>query len=988
LIGEFHRKNAMTLRPEEIGQGNRIRVVRPLDGVFRAQSGAMQFAVRRPTRITRQVQARQPKSIRRPENRPHVVQAAHILQQEPDRQFFAIFEIQGRQTLEFGSGQLAHDSKLISFMKEKAGAGTKETPLMQQYNQLKAQHPGALLLFRVGDFYETFGADAVKTSSILGIVLTRRSNGAAADMELAGFPHHSLETYLPRLVKAGQRVAVCEQMEDPKATKTIVKREVTELLTPGVVFSDKMLDQRANNYLSCVHSEGTQSGIALVDVSTGAFHLAQGDTPEMIRLLVDHQPSELLIPRSQRNQPVPPGMGGASTQALEDWVFGGDYGRELLQRHFQTSSLKGFGVEELNLGIVAAGAILHYLTEVHKSRLAHITRLSRLDATQFVWMDRFTVRNLELVEPAQPGGISLLQVLDRAVTPMGARLLRRWLLFPLRNLSRIHARRHVVTAFVQNPEGRTALSELLGKTGDLERIVARLATWRVQPRELLQMKEVLARLPEVRSLAAGLSTEAQLDPEWLLRLPDDPGVGPAIERMVSPEAPAISTKPGVIAAGVDAQLDHLRSLSTGAKGFMQQLLEREIAQTGITSLKISFNQVFGFYLEVTHAHRDKVPAGWIRKQTLVNAERYITPELKEFEEQYLHAEESIAAIEARLYRGLLEQLQPHIGMLQAVAAWIGRCDALLSMATRAVEAGYGCPELDDSLVLDIREGRHPVIETLLPPGEPYVPHDLRMDSGGQQLLMITGPNMSGKSALLRQTALLVIMAQMGGYVPARSARVGLCDKIFTRVGASDNLSTGESTFMVEMLETASILNNVSARSLILLDEIGRGTSTYDGISIAWSIAEYLHEHPSIHPRTLFATHYHELNDMAGRFDRIHNFHVAIAQQDGRLIFTRKLLPGGSEHSFGLHVARMAGVPQTVLRRADELLRQLEEEGPDRRKRMNKRRGPAHQLGLFTPTDPVWEEVKKLIRATDVERTTPVEALFVLNELRRRVDAAS
>jgi DNA mismatch repair protein MutS len=787
-------------------------------------------------------------------------------------------------------------------MKEKAGTGSKETPLMQQYNRLKAQHPGALLLFRVGDFYETFGEDAIKTSNILGIVLTRRSNGAAADMELAGFPHHSLETYLPRLVKAGQRVAVCEQMEDPKATKTIVKREVTELLTPGVVFSDKILEQRSNNYLACMHSIQGRSGIALVDVSTGAFYIAEGNYNDIIRLLLDHQPAEFLIPRAQRNEPLPQGLAAVATQPVEDWVFAGDYGRDLLQRHFQTPNLKGFGVDELAWGIVAAGAIMHYLTEVHKSRLAHITRLSRIDAEHFVWMDRFTVRNLELVEPSHKGGTSLLQVIDRATTPMGARMLRRWLLFPLSDLNRIQARRQLVTALVNQTDRRLDLSACLGKVGDLERILSRLATYRVQPRELLHLNSVLQEIEPIRSCMQDIAADERLEMRWIASLPFDSGVGSLIGQFVSPDAPALSTKPGVIANGVDAELDHLRTLSTGAKGFMQQMMDREIQQTGISSLKISFNQVFGFYLEVTHAHRDKVPAGWIRKQTLVNAERYITPELKEFEEQYLHAEDSIAAIEARLYRSLLDQLQPHIGVLQAMAAWLARCDALLSLATRAVEAAYACPLLDDSMVLDIREGRHPVIETLLPPGEPYVPHDLVLDSSGQQLMMITGPNMSGKSALLRQTALLVIMAQMGGYVPAKAARVGLFDKIFTRVGASDNLSAGESTFMVEMLETASILNNVSARSLILLDEIGRGTSTYDGISIAWSIAEYLHEHPSVHPRTLFATHYHELNDMAERFERIHNYHVTIAQQDGRLIFTRKLMPGGSEHSFGLHVA--------------------------------------------------------------------------------------
>ncbi|MFZ9939860.1 MAG: DNA mismatch repair protein MutS [Bacteroidia bacterium] len=897
-------------------------------------------------------------------------------------------------------------------MKEKAGTGPKETPLMQQYNQLKAQHPGALLLFRVGDFYETFGEDAIKTSSILGIVLTRRANGAAADMELAGFPHHSLETYLPRLVKAGQRVAVCEQMEDPKATKTIVKRAVTELLTPGVVFSEKILEQRSNNYLACLHSAQGRSGIALVDVSTGAFYLAEGAHADMIRLLVDHQPAECLTARAQRNEPMPAGLEHAATQPIEDWVFGGDYGRELLQRHFQTPNLKGFGVDELELGIVAAGAIMHYLTEVHQSRLAHITRLSRIDAAHYVWMDRFTVRNLELVEPFHTGGTSLLHVIDRAKTPMGARLLRRWLLFPLRDLNRILARQQLVSALVNQADRRVELGEYLARVGDIERILSRLATYRVQPRELLHLKSVLQEIEPIRSCADLLLRDAQPDARrdtqrdsqpdaqrdtqrdsqrdvgWIASLPADPGVGTLVARFLSPDAPALSTKPGVIGEGVDAELDHLRTLSTGAKDFMQQMVDREIQQTGISSLKISFNQVFGFYLEVTHAHRDKVPDGWIRKQTLVNAERYITPELKEFEDQYLHAEESIASIEARLYRSLLDQLQSHIGLLQSIAVWLARCDALLSMATKAVEAGYACPVLDDSMVLDINGGRHPVIETLLPPGEPYVPHDIVLDSSDQQMMMITGPNMSGKSALLRQTALLVIMAQMGGYVPASAARVGLFDKIFTRVGASDNLSAGESTFMVEMLETASILNNISARSLILLDEIGRGTSTYDGISIAWSIAEYLHEHPSIHPRTLFATHYHELNDMADRFARIHNFHVAIAQQDGRLIFTRKLMPGGSEHSFGLHVARMAGVPQTVLRRADELLRQLEEERPDRQKRMKKRLGTAHQLGLFTPADPIWEEVKKMLRSTDVERTTPVEALFVLHEIKRRVDAAS
>lgn len=861
--------------------------------------------------------------------------------------------------------------------------GAKETPLMKQYNSIKAKHPGAILLFRVGDFYETFGQDAVKTAGILGIVLTKRANGAASDMELAGFPHHSLDTYLPKLVRAGQRVAICEQMEDAKTVKTIVKRDVTEMVTPGVAFSDKLLDHRSNNYLAALYFEEEKAGIAFLDVSTGEFAVGEGALAEIDKLLQSFRPAEVLYQKSKGKAFV--GRFGEKwyTHAIDDWAFTDDYARETLLKRFETSSLKGFGIEGLAFGIVAAGIVLHYLNETQHPQTDHIAGISRIDTADYVWMDRFTVRNLELLEPAHEGGVPLIQVIDHTRSPMGARMLKRWLVFPLKNIDMIHDRQEVVQHFAEHPPLAHALEDILEHVGDLERLISKVAVGRINPREAVQLRRSMHLFEPFRKHCA----ESQLP--QLMRLAEQ--LNPCqlildrLDRELKEDAPMLLSKGGVMAAGVDEQLDKLRSIAFSAKDYMAQMQQREMERTGISSLKISFNNVFGFYLEVTNAHKDKVPAEWIRKQTLVNAERYITEELKEFEQQYLTAEEKIGQLEEQLFNRLVTALHEYIQPVQLNAQLMARVDCLLSFHTLAEARGYHRPTVDESTILHIQGGRHPVIETRLAAGEQFVPNDIYLDSNSQQILMITGPNMAGKSALLRQTALITLLAQMGCYVPARHAQVGLVDKIFTRVGATDNISSGESTFMVEMNETASILNNISNRSLILLDEIGRGTSTYDGISIAWAIAEYLHEHPVYRPRTLFATHYHELNEMAAQYDRIHNFNVSIKEHGNKIIFLRKLEKGGSEHSFGIHVARMAGVPQTVVRKADELLAGLEKEKAKGNKKLQRSKKEEFQLSLFEINDPQLAQARDLLEKTDINRITPVEALFLLNEIKKIIN---
>lgn len=856
---------------------------------------------------------------------------------------------------------------------------------MKQYNSIKAKHPGAILLFRVGDFYETFGEDAVKTAGILGIVLTKRANGSASEMELAGFPHHSLDTYLPKLVRAGQRVAICEQMEDPKTVKTIVKRDVTEMVTPGVAFSDKLLDHRSNNYLAALYFEEEKAGIAFLDVSTGEFAVGEGALAEIDKLLQSFRPAEVLYQKSKGKAFV--GRFGEKwyTHAIDDWAFTDDYARETLLKRFETSSLKGFGIEGLAFGIVAAGIVLHYLNETQHPQTDHIAGISRIDTADYVWMDRFTVRNLELLEPAHEGGVPLIQVIDHTRSPMGARMLKRWLVFPLKNIDMIHDRQEVVQHFAEHPPLAHALEDILEHVGDLERLISKVAVGRINPREAVQLRRSMHLFEPFRKHCA----ESQLP--QLMRLAEQ--LNPCqlildrLDRELKEDAPMLLSKGGVMAAGVDEQLDKLRSIAFSAKDYMAQMQQREMERTGISSLKISFNNVFGFYLEVTNAHKDKVPAEWIRKQTLVNAERYITEELKEFEQQYLTAEEKIGQLEQQLFNRLVTALHEYIQPVQLNAQLMARVDCLLSFHTLAEARGYHRPTVDESTILHIQGGRHPVIETRLAAGEQYVPNDIYLDSNSQQILMITGPNMAGKSALLRQTALITLLAQMGCYVPARHAQVGLVDKIFTRVGATDNISSGESTFMVEMNETASILNNISNRSLILLDEIGRGTSTYDGISIAWAIAEYLHEHPVYRPRTLFATHYHELNEMAAQYDRIHNFNVSIKEHGNKIIFLRKLEKGGSEHSFGIHVARMAGVPQTVVRKADELLAGLEKEKAKGNKKLQRSKKEEFQLSLFEINDPQLAQARDLLEKTDINRITPVEALFLLNEIKKIIGQA-
>ena len=866
--------------------------------------------------------------------------------------------------------------------------GVVETPLMKQFNSIKARYPDAMLLFRVGDFYETFGTDAIKASAVLGIVLTKRANGAAAYIELAGFPHQSLDTYLPKLVRAGMRVAICDQMEDPKLTKTIVKRDVTELVTPGVSFSDKVLDHRSNNFLAAVFINGRSCGVSFLDVSTGEFLAAQGDIVYVEKLLQNFRPSEVLFQKSRKKEFLENFGDKFYIFGLDDWIFTEEFSTEKLIKHFNTNSLKGFGVDGLAEGTIAAGAVLHYLSETNHERVQHISALSRIEEDKYVWLDRFTIRNLELFGSSNENARTLTDVIDRTVSPMGARLLKRWLALPLKDIAPINERLDGVQALLDRSELRDALIELIKPIGDLERLVAKAAAGRINPRELMVLRRALDAIGPIQTLCLS-SGNIQL--EKIAAVLDSCSIiRDRIAKDLHPEPPMLVHKGSVIADGVDLDLDELRHLAFSGKDYLLKLQHRESESTKIPSLKVAFNNVFGYYLEVSNAHKDKVPLEWIRKQTLVNAERYITPELKTYEEKILGAEEKILAIEQRLFAELVLSLGEWIVPIQRNAAILGKLDCLIGFAKLAEQQNYVRPHINDSYILDIKNGRHPVIEQMLPAGESYIANDIYLDPDAQQLLMITGPNMAGKSALLRQTALIVLLAQMGSFVPATHAQIGLVDKIFTRVGASDNISSGESTFMVEMNETASILNNLSKRSLVLLDEIGRGTSTYDGISIAWSIAEFIHEQQDARAKTLFATHYHELNDMADRFPRIRNFNVSVKEVGNKVIFLRKLIAGGSEHSFGIHVAKMAGMPRKVLERAKEVLIQLEKSHSgselmnDAAKRTVFKKEEDLQLSFFQLDDPVLENIREELIKVDINTLTPVEALMKLNEIKKMI----
>lgn len=856
----------------------------------------------------------------------------------------------------------------------------KVTPLMQQYNTIKAKYPDALLLFRVGDFYETFGADAVVAARILNIVLTNRNNGGERS-ELAGFPHHSLNTYLPKLVKAGQRVAICDQLEDPKMTKKIVKRGVTELVTPGVALSDEVLNSKSNNFLCAIHYGKRNLGISFLDVSTGEFLTAQGTQEYIDKLLQNFSPSEVLIQKKYKKNFALDFGEDYHVFYLEDWVFKNDFASETLNNHFKTASLKGFGVSHLEEGIIASGAILHYLAETQHNKLQHITAISRIAEEEYVWMDRFTIRNLELYHSTAANAVTLLEVIDKTISPMGGRLLKRWLALPLKNSEKIKKRHEVVGFLLDHPEVLYKIQEQIKEMSDLERLISKVATGKVSPREVIQLKNSLEAIIPVKETALGCDNEAlkvigdNLHACELLRS--------KITESINEEAPVLIQKGNVIARGFHKELDELRDIAFSGKDYLDNMLERESAATGITSLKIGNNNVYGYYIEVRNTHKDKVPAEWVRKQTLVNAERYITEELKEYEAKILGAEEKILQLEQELFSKLVLWMNDYIQPVQQNAQLIAQMDCLCSFAQQAKIEQYSKPEIEEGFELQIEDGRHPVIEKQLPIGESYVTNSVFLDREEQQVIMITGPNMSGKSAILRQTALIVLMAQMGSFVPAKSANIGLVDKIFTRVGASDNISMGESTFMVEMNETANILNNISERSLVLLDEIGRGTSTYDGISIAWAISEYLHEHPS-RPKTLFATHYHELNEMCDTFSRIKNYNVSVKELQDNVLFLRKLVPGGSEHSFGIHVAKMAGMPQQVLHRANKILQKLEQthKMEESSEVLKKSAEEEMQLSFFNLDDPLLEDLRDELLNIDIDTLTPVEALMKLNEIKR------
>ena len=854
-----------------------------------------------------------------------------------------------------------------------------ETPLIKQYNQFKAQHPDAILLFRVGDFYETFGDDAIKTSQILGIVLTKRANGSAQSIDLAGFPHHALDTYLPKLVRAGLRVAICEQLEDPKLAKTIVKRGITELVTPGVSTNDKVLEQKENNFLAGIHLTDNKIGISFVDISTGEFYVAEGNATYIDKLLQNFKPSEIVIQKNKTTAFKEQFGEKILLTTFDDWVFTTDYAMDLLTKHFQTTSLKGFGVDSLEYGIIAAGAALHYLYETQNHKIQHINKLNRIEEELYVWLDRFTVRNLELIHSPNENAVTLLQILDKTLTPMGARMLKKWMVLPLKEKVMIEERLSVVKYFIDNENLAEDIKRSLREMGDVERLVSKIATSKISPREVVQLARSLRAVEKVKNACA------QTDLPSLKKIAEQLNpclsVCERIEKEIVEDPPVAVNKGRVFAKGVDAELDTLSSLATNSKQILADIQRRESERTGIPSLKIGFNNVFGYYLEVTNTHKSKVPEDWIRKQTLTNGERYITPELKELEDKILGAEDKILEIETRLFNDFVLGLMDYIPMIQLDARLTARLDVLLCFAAVSVENNYTRPMINESTAINIKNGRHPVIEQQLPPGEKYIANDVYLDNEHQQIIIITGPNMSGKSALLRQTALIVLMSQMGCFVPAEKAEIGIVDKVFTRVGASDNISTGESTFMVEMNETASILNNVSNRSLILLDEIGRGTSTYDGVSIAWSIAEYLHENPHHRAKVLFATHYHELNDMASQFPRIKNFHVSVKEINNKVLFLRKLEKGGSEHSFGIHVARMAGMPQSVLRRAEEVLKQLEASRSGNDHIKVEKKDPGYQLSFIALDDPLLLDIKDQIIDLDINSLTPVEALMKLNDIK-------
>ena len=859
-----------------------------------------------------------------------------------------------------------------------------DTPLMKQYYAIKAKHPDAVLLFRIGDFYETFGDDAIKAADILGITLTRRANGAASYVELAGFPYHALDTYLPKLVRAGQRVAICEQLEDPKLAKKIVKRGITEMVTPGVSINDNVLNNRENNFLASVHFDRKMAGVAFLDISTGEFMTAQGTYEYIDKLLSSFQPKEVLYQRG-RAQEFNEFFGTKYfTFNLDDWVYTEDAAFDRLTRHFQVKSLKGFGIESLPLGIIASGALLCYLELTQHKQISHITSLSRIEEEHYVWLDRFTIRNLELFHTLYEGARSLLQVIDRTISPMGSRLLRRWMALPLKDLAPITERHDVVEAFLQDEVLKEKVEEHLRLVGDLERLISKVAVGRINPREVQQVKNSLNAIIPVKAACAASGNKTLL--RFAEQLNPCDTIRERIRRELADDPPMLISRGKVMAKGVSAELDELRELAFSGKEYLAKMQRTLSDETGISSLKISYNNVFGYYIEVRNTHREKVPPEWIRKQTLVGAERYITEELKEYEAKILGAEEKIQELENQLFNDLVLALSEYVPAIQQNAAILARIDCLLSFSSCARDYNYCRPEINDTTILDIKEGRHPVIERQLPVGESYIANDVFLDQEEQQIMIITGPNMAGKSALLRQTALIVLMAQMGSFVPAASAKIGIVDKIFTRVGASDNISLGESTFMVEMNEAASILNNVSDRSLILLDELGRGTSTYDGISIAWSIVEYLHEYPRARAKTLFATHYHELNEMEASFCRVKNYNVSIRELGNKVIFLRKLVKGGSNHSFGIHVASMAGMPRSVVQRAEEILKQLENKQP--REKLSKpletigtnREGI--QLSFFQLDDPVLKQIRDEIKNLNINTLTPLEALNKLNEIKK------
>lgn len=867
----------------------------------------------------------------------------------------------------------------------KANANIIDTPLMKQYAGIKAKHPDAILLFRVGDFYETFGSDAIKTSEILGITLTRRANGSASFVELAGFPYHAIDTYLPKLVRAGQRVAICEQLEDPKLAKKIVKRGITELVTPGIAMNENVLNNKENNFLASVHMDRNMAGVSFLDISTGEFLVAEGSFEYIDKLLHSFSPKEVLYERGKQQQFQEIFGNRFCTYKLDDWMFSEETSVDRLLKHFETRSLKGFGVNNLKHGVVAAGAVLQYLEMTEHKQLKHISTLSRVQEDHYVWLDKFTIRNLELFYPLFEGGKAFIDIIDRTITPMGARLMKRWIAMPLKDITPIQERLDVVNHMIDKPDLRSDILELQKRIGDLERLISRVAVGRITPREVLQIRNALEAIMSLKDLCTG-SVEPvlqrigeQLNPCKL--------IAERIGNELRPDAPAQTGRGNTIANGVSAELDELRDILHSGKDYLIKMQQREIENTGIPSLKISFNNVFGYYIEVRNTHKDKVPPGWIRKQTLVSAERYITEELKEYEAKILGAEEKITELETRIFNDLVLAVAAYTEPVQLNASLVAQLDCLISFAVCAIENHYARPGLYDTLVIDIQQGRHPVIEKQLPADEQYIANDVYLDNQEQQIIILTGPNMSGKSALLRQTALIVLMAQMGCYVPARAANIGLVDKIFTRVGASDNISMGESTFMVEMMETASILNNLSERSLVLLDEIGRGTSTYDGISIAWSLVEHLHEHPrQVRAKTMFATHYHELNALEGSLERVKNYNISVKELEDRVIFLRKLVKGASEHSFGIHVARMAGIPRSVVNRADEVMKELEgdQEGQQLSRPVSgiaeKREG--FQMSFFQLDDPVLKQIRDEIAGTDIDNLTPIEALNKLNEIKK------